>query len=455
MYDEQNKDMPGGSGDPSRQAQDHAYGQYEYRFQSDSGMSGGPDRQQPPHKSGGSFAKTFLTVVLALALALGAGAGGGYLTFRYLSDRASGGDGGVNPAPGNNSIYNSDPEGLLNRSEAEYTPYGSAGENPFAISDVVRMVEDSVVVIRATVVTAGGLWGQTTEGVSSGSGVIIAEEGYILTCNHVVEDARAVEVQLNSGSRYEATLVGSDAASDLAVIKIEPNAEEPLTAAKHGKSGNLVVGEHVVAIGNPLGTLGGTVTDGIISATERQVQTEDGTVMTLIQTNAAINSGNSGGGLFNLKGELIGVVNAKYADAGVEGLAFAIPIDSAYEVECDLIEFGYVRGVIDHGLNFFEVNDTNYKDYKYYFSQFGITLQETGLYVGSSKLNDEIHTFDRIVSVNGQSITTEADFEAAIADCAVGDVLTIEYARYSGSTSTTYTTTITIQEYVPDSVNFS
>lgn len=447
MYDEQNKDMPGGSGDPSRQAQDHAYGQYEYRFQSDSGMSGGPDRQQPPHKSGGSFAKTFLTVVLALALALGAGAGGGYLTFRYLSDRASG---GVNPAPGNNSIYNSDPEGLLNRSEAEYTPYGSAGENPFAISDVVRMVEDSVVVIRATVVTAGGLWGQTTEGISSGSGVIIAEEGYILTCNHVVEDARAVEVQLNSGSRYEATLVGSDAASDLAVIKIEPNAEEPLTAAKHGKSGNLVVGEHVVAIGNPLGTLGGTVTDGIISATERQVQTEDGTVMTLIQTNAAINSGNSGGGLFNLKGELIGVVNAKYADAGVEGLAFAIPIDSAYEVECDLIEFGYVRGVIDHGLTLLEINESNFQYYHYRYQ-----LQEIGLYVVSSEFNSDLQNKDRIVSVNGQAVTTEADFEAAIADCEVGDELTIEYVRYSGSASQTDTTTITIQEYVPDSVTFS
>ena len=447
MYDEQNKDMPGGSGDPSRQAQDHAYGQYEYRFQSDSGMSGGPDRQQPPHKSGGSFAKTFLTVVLALALALGAGAGGGYLTFRYLSDRASG---GVNPAPGNNSIYNSDPEGLLNRSEAEYTPYGSAGENPFAISDVVRMVEDSVVVIRATVVTTGGLWGQTTEGVSSGSGVIIAEEGYILTCNHVVEDARAVGVQLNSGSRYEATLVGSDAASDLAVIKIEPNAEEPLTAAKHGKSGNLVVGEHVVAIGNPLGTLGGTVTDGIISATERQVQTEDGTVMTLIQTNAAINSGNSGGGLFNLKGELIGVVNAKYADAGVEGLAFAIPIDSAYEVECDLIEFGYVRGVIDHGLTLLEINESNYQYYHYHYK-----LQDLGLYVVSSEFNSDLQNKDRIVSVNGQAVTTEADFEAAIADCEVGDKLTIEYVRYSGSASQTDTTTITIQEYVPDSVTFS
>ena len=447
MYDEQNKDMPGGSGDPSRQAQDHAYGQYEYRFQSDSGMSGGPDRQQPPHKSGGSFAKTFLTVVLALALALGAGAGGGYLTFRYLSDRASG---GVNPAPGNNSIYNSDPEGLLNRSEAEYTPYGSAGENPFAISDVVRMVEDSVVVIRATVVTAGGLWGQTTEGVSSGSGVIIAEEGYILTCNHVVEDARAVEVQLNSGSRYEATLVGSDAASDLAVIKIEPNAEEPLTAAKHGKSGNLVVGEHVVAIGNPLGTLGGTVTDGIISATERQVQTEDGTVMTLIQTNAAINSGNSGGGLFNLKGELIGVVNAKYADAGVEGLAFVIPIDSAYEVECDLIEYGYVRGVIDHGLTLLEINESKFQYYHHHYK-----IQEIGLYVVSSEFNSDLQNKDRIVSVNGQAVTTEADFEAAIADCEVGDKLTIEYVRYSDSASQTDTTTITIQEYVPDSVTFS
>lgn len=449
MYEDQNRDIHNGSGTSSSSQQNNSGQRYEYSFHSEPGMSGGMGNGQnrQPSQNSGKFAKVFLSVVLALAIALGAGAGGGYLTYRYLKTDNT--ENPVNEAPDNNSLYNSDPEGLLNRSDAEYTPYGSAGENPFAISDVVRMVEDSVVVIRATV-TSTGIFGSTTEGISSGSGVIISEEGYILTCHHVVEGAKSVLIQLNSVSQYQAALVGSDAASDLAVLKIEPNEDEPLTAAKHGKSSNLVVGEYVVAIGNPLGTLGGTVTNGIISATERQVQTEDGTVMTLIQTNAAINSGNSGGGLFNLKGELIGIVNAKYADAGVEGLAFAIPIDSAYEVECDLIEYGYVRGVIDHGLTYLEINESNYQYYRYQYN-----IQEKGLYVVSSKFNDELKNRDRIVSVNGQSITTEADFEAAIADCEVGDVLTIEYARYSGSTSTTYTTTITIQEYVPDSVNFS
>ena len=449
MYEDQNKNGQGGS---EQNPQNGTYGQYEYSFRSDSagrpyttGSSGG---QQTPPKNGG-FAKTFLTIVLCVVLSFGAGLGGVCVGYRYLKSEAGDNGSNVNDPPSQDSLLSNDPEGLLSRTDAEYSPYGSAGEDAYAISEVVRMVQDAVVVIQATVTTANS-WGVATEGTSSGSGVIISTEGYILTCHHVVDGAKSVTVQLNSGSTYQAMLVGSDEKSDLAVLKIQPTDSEPLTAAKHGKSGYLVVGERVVAIGNPLGTLGGTVTDGIISATERQIQTETGTVMTLLQTNAAINSGNSGGGLFNLKGELVGIVNAKYAASGVEGLAFAIPIDSAYEVELDLIEFGYVRGIIDHGLTFLEINDSNFQYYQYKYR-----ITEKGLYVVSSKLNDSLKNRDRIVSVNGKSVSTEADFENALEGCQVGDVLTIAYARYSGSSSTTYQTEITVQEYVPDSINFS
>ncbi len=400
--------------------------------------------RDPKKKGSGDFFKTFLTVLLCVSLSFCAGVGGVIFAKRNLMDDSGSGN-QINPAPSSDSLYNDDPEGLLDRSEIEYSPYGSAGEDAFAISEVVRMVEDSVVVINAKVPSYSA-WGGTTESISAGSGVIIHENGYILTCYHVIENATEVVVTLSDGvSKYAAERVGFDEASDLAVLKIDPKAEQPLTAAKHGKSGYLVVGEHVVAIGNPLGTLGGTVTDGIISATERRVAVGNET-MTLIQTNAAINSGNSGGGLFNLKGELIGIVNAKYAESGVEGLAFAIPIDSAYEVECDLIEFGYVRGIVDHGLTMVEVNSDNVASYYYRYG-----IQTLGLYIVSSNINSDLKNKDRIVSVNGSEIKTVAEFDALIETCKVGDVIKVVYER----SSQTYETAITLEEYIPDnSIDF-
>jgi len=201
----------------------------------------------------------------------------------------------------------------------------------------------------------------------------------------------------------------------------------------------------VVAIGNPLGTLGGTVTDGIISATERTVSMNDGTQMTLLQTNAAINSGNSGGGLFNLDGKLIGIVNAKYAAQGVEGLAFAIPVDSAFVVERDLIRYGYVRGVVDDGLTTLDITEANLRYYYYNFK-----IDTVGVYVVASEYCADLANKDRIVSVNGTAVTTTAELNGIISQHQVGDVLTV--VAVSSETGEEITATLTLQEYVPDSV---
>ncbi len=432
-----NEDQTRGSNPFEDQA--HEQGQYEYRFQSGSPNQGG--FEPTPSQNGKGFWRSFLTVALCVALSFCAGVGGTTIALdRYEKKQA---ENSIHQAPSADSLHDDDPEGLLTRDEMEYSPYGSAGETAYAISEVVRMVEDSVVVIQASVGSA------SNTSVSSGSGVIIHEDGYILTCHHVVDGARSVTVQLSDGvSTYAAALVGSDESSDLAVLKIQPVEGQPLTAAKHGKSSYLVKGEVVVAIGNPLGTLGGSVTNGIISSTERTINTENGT-MTLLQTNAAINSGNSGGGLFNLKGELIGIVNAKYAATGVEGLAFAIPIDAAYEVECDLIEYGYVRGIIDHGISTVEINEENLSYYYYRFN-----IRKTGLYVVSSKYDANLENRDRITAVNGKTVETEADFDAAIQGCAVGDVIVVEYEKSGGGVKTAE---ITLREYIPDSamVDFS
>jgi len=339
-----------------------------------------------------------------------------------------------------------DPESIIDKSESNESIYGSAGEDVFTVSGVARKVRDAVVVIEAKIKNT--IFGQSSVQTSSGSGVVISAEGYVLTCNHVVDGATEVEVVMNSDKRYAATLVGSDAASDLAVLKIKPEGE-PLVFVEQGCSEDLVLGEQVVAIGNPLGTLGGTVTTGIVSATEREIRMSDGTTMTLIQTDAAINSGNSGGGLFNLDGQLIGIVNAKYSASGVEGLAFAIPIDSAYTVQLDLIKYGYVRGVVDHGLELLEVDQSSLSYYQYRYG-----LEEAGVYVVDSEYSEDLQNADLIRTVNGKAVKSVADFDAVIAECQVGDKVTLVISRKKteGLRDVWVDSTVELElrEFVPD-----
>ena len=409
---------------------------YEYVFSSDNNSRVPP--RTPKKKQSGSHARfLLLTLVLCVSCSFIAGFGGFYFAEIIYGDSS---EDAVNGPPSDDELYNQAPQDILEKTDPEASAFGSAGEDVFSVSQVVQKVEDSVVVIDVMVTTGSSIFGSQTS-TGSGSGVIISADGYIITCHHVVENATEVQVTLNSGTKYEATLIGSDKASDLAIIKIEP--KETLTYVEQGCSSDLVVGEQVVAIGNPLGTLGGTVTDGIISATERNIQTSDGGVMKLLQTNAAINSGNSGGGLFNLDGQLIGIVNAKYAAEGVEGLAFAIPIDSAYEVQLDLIEYGYVRGIVDHGLEVLDVTAANLNSYYFRYQ-----IDTIGVYVVSSEYNTDLKNKDRIVSVNGTAITTQAELESLLENCKVGDEITIVYSRDKKE----YSTVLTLQEYVPDYV---
>lgn len=409
---------------------------YEYVF---STGHHNPQPPKPPRGGGGRrVALVLLAALLCASLSFVAAFGGVYLANAYLD---LGQEDTVNPAPDDEELLHSDPESVLNKTPSADSIYGSAGEDVFEVSEVVRKVRDTVVVIDAKIQTSSTFGGSQTS-TSAGSGVIISADGYILTCHHVVNGAVSVTVTLNSGSQYEASLVGSDERSDLAVLRIKPRSDEPLTYAEQGCSANLVVGEHVVAIGNPLGTLGGTVTDGIISATERNIQTSDGNIMTLLQTNAAINSGNSGGGLFNLDGKLIGIVNAKYAAQGVEGLAFAIPIDSAYTVELDLIEYGFVRGIADHGLETLDVTQSNYAQYRYYYG-----IDRLGVYVVSSEYNTDLQNKDCIISVNGTEITTTNELNKIVDALEVGDIITVVALRDGKQ----ITTNLTLREYVPDS----
>ncbi len=216
---------------------------------------------------------------------------------------------------------------------------------------VAEKVLPSIVGINVTYSVNSIFYNNQSVATASGSGVIISEDGYILTNNHVVNSsssssyyelgkANKITVSLyNDDTEYEAEIVGTDEQTDLAVIKID---KDGLTAAELGDSSSVKVGEFCMAIGNPLG-LGSTVTDGIVSAVDREVTDEDGNTYVAIQTNAAINSGNSGGALVNSQGQVIGINTLKIAGDGVEGVGFAIPIDSTKDIYEQLIQYNKVK----------------------------------------------------------------------------------------------------------------
>lgn len=313
----------------------------------------------------------------------------------------------------------------------------SAGDTVMSTATVVAKISASVVEISTETVVQSSREQYTTGG--AGSGIIIAKEGYIVTNHHVIDGADNITVRLNNGKKFNATLVGTDEATDIAVLLIDAGDYE-LTVAPLGCSYDLVAGEDIIAIGNPLGSLGGTVTEGIVSATARRINM-DGNVMTLLQISAPINPGNSGGGLFNMAGELVGVVNAKVASEDIEGLGFAIPVDVAYDIICQLIEYRYVKGRITTGLTLMDV--TSSMTAMQYFSS-----RYTGVYITESTVCTELQYGDRILTVNGQEIAQATDVKTAISGKGVGD--TVEIVVYRKNQQVTVT--LTLAEYVPSYV---
>ena len=297
----------------------------------------------------------------------------------------------------------------------------------------------------ATQVTTN-VWGQTTTSACTGSGFVLTEDGYIVTNNHVVADANedSIVVQLYSGEEYPAAIVGTDSMNDVALLKIEAEGLQTITI---GDSDQIEVGETVEAIGNPLGTLSGTVTDGIVSALERQV-TIDGNNMTLLQTSAAVNPGNSGGGLFNASGELIGIVNAKSTSDSsgnaVDNIGFAIPINSVKTIIEDLISHGYVTGQIVLGVSLVDITDE--RTARYY------GLDSTGVYIqsvesGSIADKGGLQAGDRLLSFGGVEVSTADELKAALASHSVGDRVEIKVSRNGRE----YTHSVVLTEYVPSS----
>ncbi|MBE6609937.1 MAG: trypsin-like serine protease [Ruminococcaceae bacterium] len=341
-----------------------------------------------------------------------------------------GGDEGAEPS-GDSQQGSSTAQGDLNDKDFKLEPVPA--EEHYKLASVFSLTKDTVVEITTEFITTGSFMQQYVT-TGAGSGVIISADGYIVTNHHVIEDAMKVTVKLADGTEYEAKLVGSDVKSDIAVIKIEPKGE--ISVAKIGISGDLMVCEEILVIGNPLGSLGGSASNGIVSATARQISIE-GNMMTLIQTNAAVNPGNSGGAMFNLAGQLVGIVNAKYTDEAVEGIGFAIPIDTAKPIIEDLIAYGYVTGRPNVGVTV---------KYGTYIQSVGNSNWITEVRAGSDAEKAGLKVYDEIVSIDGISFTSAELVNAYLDTVKIGDTVKFVVRRYTKSSASFWGTTYTTEE---------
>ena len=299
---------------------------------------------------------------------------------------------------------------------------GSTNGTNLSIQDVAALVQPSVVAITTEQMVSTNTWfGGSYVQSGAGSGVIISQDGYIVTCAHVVSGANNITVQLADGTEYTATVVGQDSTSDVAVLKIEATG---LTPAVIGDSDSLAVGETTIAVGNPLGTLSNTVTNGIVSALNREV-TVQGNDMNLIQTSASISPGNSGGGLFNANGELIGIVNAKSSYSEAEGIGFAIPINTAMEIGRQLIENGSVaRPAL--GVKIMDVTDAQTAQ------QLGVSTM--GVYVvevtkGSGADAAGVQAGDRVLAVDDTAVSDSSALKNYLKDKGIGDTVNLQVER--------------------------
>ena len=322
-----------------------------------------------------------------------------------------------------------------------------------SIKDVASLNEDSIVEIEIEVQGRSFFYGNYTT-TGSGSGIVISSDGYILTNNHVIEEAKKIKVRLHDGTEYEAKVVGSDSKTDVGVLKIDAKNLKPVTI---GDSSKLSVGDTAVVIGNPLGQLGGTVTDGIISALEREMNIE-GKKMNLIQTNAAINPGNSGGGLFNSNGELVGIVVAKSSGLDIEGLGFAIPINDVTNIINDILQLGYVSGRPYLGVSLADSRQVeggstgnSIFDFLYGSGMGTVTTTTYGAYVtevfeGSAAEDAGIKSGDQIISIDNEMCNSSDDVSNAVAEHEIGDKISIVIVRDNKMK----TLTATLKEYTKD-----
>ncbi len=400
-------------------------------------------------QSGDKKKKHSILKIIAFVLCMGIVGAGSIQVYKYIdasspnvSDYSS-----VSESSSNKEISSADKNEKDDTNKAPSVIDIASKTDAMAIPDIVEKAMPSVVGVSATFEYTsqsygyGWGWGfdydepQTKKAVGTGTGIVISDDGYIVTNAHCIYDdseyncglAVEVSVLFNDESKVDAKVVGYDRETDLAVLKVD---KKNLIAATFGSSSELRVGETVIAIGNPLGfELFGSVTSGIVSALDREIMINEKR-MTLIQTDAAINSGNSGGPLLNCYGQVIGINSAKMSSsvssssASIEGLGFAIPIDSARSIIDDLINYTYVTGRPQIGITTNDVTETLSKYYNIPMGAYVISVQENG---AASKAG--IKVGDVIIAVDGESITNGDQLNELKNKHKAGDEITITISR--------------------------
>lgn len=371
--------------------------------------------QAPPKKKRG--AGKMVALALCCSLVGSAVGAGGVLLYDRIWD---GDDRNFDEADDRSSNSSGMQEGVRGNSVIDITKVDT--DKMMTAAEVYATNVNSTVGITTSVTT--NFWGHQTTSAASGSGFILTDDGYILTNYHVIEEASAITVSFYNGESMEAELIGYDSANDIAVLKVEA---EDLTPVVLGDSENANVGDSVVAIGNPLGELTFSLTTGAISAKGREVTMSTGVTMTLMQTDCAINSGNSGGALFNMYGEVIGITNAKYSsssysEASIDNIGFAIPIDQVRSMIESLIEKGYIAkpyiGV--------SVTNVSTETQSYGYPE-GAAVKR--IEKGSPAYKADLQINDIITHINGERITGSSDLKNRIAASSSGDVLELAVYR--------------------------
>ena len=374
---------------------------------------------QPPKKRKGGAARIVALVLACAVVGAGAGVGGAAVYHQYVDQGST------------TTIYETDPSIKVN------TVVNSNNGQPMTAEELYAANLASCVGI--TVNTTVNIFGQTTTSAASGSGFVLTQDGYIVTNYHVIEDAVndssvSIVVSFANGDKYDATLVGGEQDNDVAILKIDATGLQPVTL---GDSDQLVVGEAVYTIGNPLGELTYTLTDGIVSALDRLITTtgtdpdtnqEIAITLNVLQTNCAINPGNSGGPLFDSYGNVVGVVNAKYTETGsgvaAEGLGFALPINDLKDIINELIEHGYVTGKPYLGIQVQNVPEAA--------QRYGISAGAEVIYVaeGSCAQTAGLQVNDIIISIDDTAIDSISALTAALStNYKAGDTVTLTVIR--------------------------
>ena len=384
--------------------------------------------EPPKKKKGGVTGKAVVAIALVCALVGGVVGGGAAL----LTHRGKDGDSenhAVLEEKSDEEESSSSDNSVVRSTTIDVTTNSTSTK--MTPQDVYENYVNAVVLVYNQGTTST-YWGQA-ESQSSGSGMIISKDGYVLTNNHVVEGAEKLTVMTTSGEEYDATVIGADEVNDVALLKIEGDEDFPTVSI--GDSDNIQVGQQVCAIGNPLGELTNTLTVGYVSALDREIsESSTGTTINMFQTDCAINSGNSGGPIFDMNGNVVGITTAKYSSSGysnaasVEGIGFCIPINDAMSIVNDLMQYGYVKGRVSMGVSVRAMDTTVAQ---YYNLPTGVYV--AGVTSGSAAENAGIQEGDMICAIDGDETASVAALKQKLKDYKPGDTATVSIYRTSNN----------------------